>query len=186
MGNMPMRQSGLNIDPRAMTEEIERITSADRGVSGTESPRVPVASMPGVQAQQLGGAAIFGTPEMVPGGVPEVANAAEVGAAAAELQRDRDELVDPVAYVGEETPFLVEERLQEDREDLMVQNGEGDPLTVKVTARNQESLGRAAAFKASKFINRRDGYRVSDLLRMHGDMSREALGLLGRGIGGRN
>lgn len=57
-----------------------------------------------------------------------------------ELVRDREELTDAEEFVGDETPLEIANRLDEDKEDLLNEIGQGSPYVGKIMGQNQTEI----------------------------------------------
>lgn len=95
------------------------------------------------EAGRMGAMALKGNAQLGFGGGPAGMSVAQMGEelmAQDELERDRQEILNPMKFVGEETEVQTQERLEADEEDL----------------RNEENLAPKGASEAEKALINRD------------------------------
>lgn len=105
--------------------------------------------------------------------------------ASSEIVRDEAELERPLEFVGEESAIQRQERLADDAEDLVSENGDGLGFVDKIVATNQEAIARAIVPEVNKIINRKS-FRPAELLSLYRQGTNKTLGVFNRKIGGRN
>lgn len=206
---MDIRKTGNKLreaDAKMMTAEIDAVTNIEAEEATTNAPKTganeqltgsqsseaqmerihknEVENM--VESRMLGRAIISsGQLENTRSGADDLSNGEIIDGLERQLMRDENEIENAEEFVGEGTALQIDERKNDDYDDLMTEEGRGLKLENKVLAKTQEKIAAEVMPVVEKIVGQ-PVYRPADLDEAYRHWSRDALLTLNRVLGDRN